>query len=434
MAKKEEIKGIEIHSEEVQDILGPIPGRLINWGASIIFSIFIVLIAGSYFFSFNEIVSAPMIITTANPPAPLISNASGRIENWFVHDGEIVQKGNKIALISNSANLDDIILLGQFIDTLNLAEIKNVVVEKEFPVNLSLGDIQSAYTQLVKDWEDYSTYIQGQYFNQKIRLLKQEQLKQDKYYELLLEQQKLQVSELDLAEKRYGRFESLRAKGGISETELENAKTQLLQSKKSYLSFLGSLNSNEMTIISHEKSILELEEQNRINIEKYEWAINNNITVLKKMIDEWMVKYLVCSPISGRVTFTKYWSKNHVISSGERLATVVPASESQIICRANVPSTTIGKVEKGQKVNLKLSGYPFMQYGMLEGTVNTISLVPENNEYIVEIGLQKGMKSNYSEQLKLIQEMGGTAEIVTKRTRAINRFINPLKSIVKEGI
>ena len=40
------------------------------------------------------------------------------------------------------------------------------------------------------------------------------------------------------------------------------------------------------------------------------------------------------------------------------------------------------------------------------------------------------MVSSYSEQLKLVQEMDGTAEIVTKEMRMIYRFINPLKAIL----
>jgi len=42
------------------------------------------------------------------------------------------------------------------------------------------------------------------------------------------------------------------------------------------------------------------------------------------------------------------------------------------------------------------------------------------------------MVSSYSEQLRLVQEMEGTAEIITKKTRMIYRFINPLKMIFEK--
>ncbi|MBW6537168.1 MAG: hypothetical protein K0B11_19325, partial [Mariniphaga sp.] len=64
------------------------------------------------------------------------------------------------------------------------------------------------------------------------------------------------------------------------------------------------------------------------------------------------------------------------------------------------------------------------------GHIRSVSLVPEQEGYIAEISLEKGMLSSYSEQLKLVQEMDGTAEIITKEMRIIYRFINPLKSLL----
>ncbi len=71
---------------------------------------------------------------------------------------------------------------------------------------------------------------------------------------------------------------------------------------------------------------------------------------------------------------------------------------------------------------------------MLIGKVSAVSLVPEDNGYIVEIRLNDGMMSSYSEQLKLIQEMDGTAEIITNEMRMIYRFISPLKAIFDKEI
>jgi multidrug efflux pump subunit AcrA (membrane-fusion protein) len=99
---------IEIHNEEVREIMKEIPGSLIRWGLTVIFLIFISIIIGSYFFTFREIVSAPLVITTTNPPAPFVSKTSGRIARWFVSDGQTVSAGENIALIENTANLDDI--------------------------------------------------------------------------------------------------------------------------------------------------------------------------------------------------------------------------------------------------------------------------------------------------------------------------------------
>ncbi|MDD4756567.1 MAG: HlyD family efflux transporter periplasmic adaptor subunit, partial [Prolixibacteraceae bacterium] len=156
--------------------------------------------------------------------------------------------------------------------------------------------------------------------------------------------------------------------------------------------------------------------------------ISDNIRTLKNMFSNWRDRYLLSSPVRGKITLTKYWSENHVVTAGDRLATVVPVDSSMVICRAVVNSSGIGKMESGQKVHIKLSGYPYMEHGILTGYVQSISLVPEAEGYIIEIRLEEGMLSSYSEHLKLVQEMDGSAEIITKEMRMIYRFINPLRA------
>jgi hypothetical protein len=59
MAKRH---NIEIHNEEVREIMNEIPGSLIHWGLTVIFLIFAFIIVGSYFFKFRGIVTAPLVI------------------------------------------------------------------------------------------------------------------------------------------------------------------------------------------------------------------------------------------------------------------------------------------------------------------------------------------------------------------------------------
>jgi hypothetical protein len=47
------------------------------------------------------------------------------------------------------------------------------------------------------------------------------------------------------------------------------------------------------------------------------------------------------------------------------------------------------------------------------------------------IQLDDGMESSYSETLRFIQQMDGTADIITDETRLLYRFINPLRTIIQ---
>ncbi len=425
MSKKQ---NIEIHNEEVREIMKEIPGSIIRWGLAIIFLIFISIIIGSYFFQFKEIVSAPLVITTTNPPASIISKASGRITRWFVSDGQLVKKGDYIALIKNSTNLEDFYQAEEIILYLDSTEIEDNL-EFPMPEKLILGELQDMYNQLYNNRMNYNNYLHENFIPQKIELLRQQMLKQEQHYQLSQQQKKMMEQELEITRKGLERHQSLLNKGGVSESQIEEAKARVIQSERGYINFIASLKSAEINRINQERSLLELQEQHHKNMAQFEMNISNSIQSLKNQFKNWRDNYLLSAPIAGMVTLTTYWSENHVISAGERLATVVPVDISIIICRAIVPSLGIGKVKIGQQVNIKLTGYPYMEHGMLTGEVSSVSLVPEKEGYIVEIRLNDGMMSSYSEHIQLVQEMDGTAEIITDEMRMIYRFINPLKML-----
>lgn len=46
-----------LYSEEIQDIIGKIPGKILKVGLSVIFGIILFVITGSYFFRYPEIIS-----------------------------------------------------------------------------------------------------------------------------------------------------------------------------------------------------------------------------------------------------------------------------------------------------------------------------------------------------------------------------------------
>lgn len=425
MRKKQ---NIELHNEEVREIMSEIPGRLLRWGLAIIFLIFFSIIVGSYFFTFREMVSVPLVITTTNPPAPIISKVSGRIERWMVSDGQKVRKGDDLYLVQNGIIIQDFYTLENIIYHLDTSVINEELVYFKLPEKLILGELQDLYNQFYKNWENYRYYIENSMFQQKLDLLEEQMTKQNQNYELSLQQKEMIESEYEIDKKSFERYQTLFEKGGISENQLEEAKARIIQSERAYLNFLASLKSAEINLINQKRTLLDMQEQHQQKVEQFELSIYENIRILKRSLSNWREMYLPSSPIDGTVTLTKYWSENHVISAGERIATIVPSENSEIICRAAVPSSGVAKVSINQKVNVKLTGYPYMEHGILSGKINSVSLVPEEEGYIVEIGLDEGMLSTYSEHLKLVQEMDGTADIITGEMRMIYRFINPLRS------
>ena len=84
-------------------------------------------------------------------------------------------------------------------------------------------------------------------------------------------------------------------------------------------------------------------------------------------------------------------------------------------------------------VFIKLSSYPYLEYGMLKGKVKSISLLPSGDEYIIEISLPEGLRTLYGINIEFTQKMQGTAEIITEDVRLLQKIINPFRYLVSKN-
>ncbi|MDD4363787.1 MAG: hypothetical protein PHD33_06260 [Atribacterota bacterium] len=74
--------------------------------------------------------------------------------------------------------------------------------------------------------------------------------KQREHYELSLKQQEMMEQELEISKKGLERHRSLLNKGGVSESQIEEAEARAIQSERSYTGFIASLKSAEITMIN----------------------------------------------------------------------------------------------------------------------------------------------------------------------------------------
>lgn len=140
---------------------------------------------------------------------------------------------------------------------------------------------------------------------------------------------------------------------------------------------------------------------------------------------------MIKSPVAGRVTLNRFRNENQVIKTGETLATVIPDGPTNIVVRALIPVSGFAKIEIGQMVNIKLSGLPYMQYGVLRSRIFSVAQVPGEGGFSADIELTEGMTSSYREKIRFIHEMDGTADIITREIRLINKFVSPIRSLLK---
>jgi multidrug efflux pump subunit AcrA (membrane-fusion protein) len=430
-----ELNKHEIRSPELQEVMSEIPGSFLKWGLFLFFAIIMSIIAVSWFINYPDIVTAPVTITTYNSPASLVARAGGKIERFFISNNDEVKKNQAVAVIDNQAEWDDIKTIASYIESFNdSTDWNKAVVEIKYPSGLLLGEVQSAWLRFLNFVIKYKEYIDQAYIPTKLELFEKQIKRQEEYISELENQRILSEEDLQLSFNSYRRDSTLFHKSNytISINEFEQSRQALLQKRISFSSLKSSIKNNESSILQMKESLLDLEIQYEKELNQYKTDLNEALQLLKVAIGQWEEKFLVKSPVKGTITFTSFWNENKVIRTGEVLATIIPADPSKIIVRADVPSSGSGRISVGQEVNIKLSGYPYMEFGVIKGRISSMSLVPLEESYIAEIELINGMRTTYGRELGFINDMTGIADIITDNNRLIYRFIKPLSSIMKK--
>lgn len=421
-------KDVELRSEEVQEVMGKVPPWILRWGITLLFVIVLALLLGSFFFKYPDVIVSEMTLTGRYPVAHVVARASGKIHELYVADGQAVSAGTRLAVIENPAKTEDVLFLNEE------WRMKNGRSPFTSHLGLALGDIQPSYTSFLSALHEYENYYTLNYYPKRIAATREQIRKYKHYYANQQRQQEVIVAQFELARQQYERDSLLFVRGVLSPSEHETARSTMLQSRYALEGGYASLENLSIQIGDLETNLLDMELQ---QTEK-ETVVNQNYRTateqLANAINSWELTYCLTSPIDGKVTFTKYWNENQHITAGENVFSIVPDKEEQLIGKAQLPIQRSGKVKTGQRVIIRFNNFPDQEFGIVNGVVNSISLVPAENFYQLEIGLPDGLLTNYGKILPVTHEMKASAEIVTEDLRLIERFFMPLKRILKEGL
>ena len=419
-----------LYSDPVREIMGKPPKRILRWGTTIMFLVFVLFIFFAWLIRYPDTIPAPVEITTTNPPVTLVTKITGHINSLFVKEREKVNVGQLVALMETTASMKEIELLKQTIDTIKTPE---TLSSRLLPAFSELGELQGFYGTFLKNLSDLNNYMINDFYGSKIASLTDEINGIQEFISRLSIKEKLYSENQRLEAKKYSRDSSLYASKVIAESGLENSHQSLLRVSMELQQ--ARLDHSSKTIeISEKRQQLQDYRITRIDEkEKLVSVLHETFLNLKAQINLWENTYLLISPIEGIVSFTKFWSANQSVVKDEPVVSIVPIDAGKFLGRINLKMERSGKVKTGMVVNIKLSGYPYMEYGMVRGIVKSKSLVPAEDAYVIEIELPNGLTTLYGKTLDFTQNMQGTAEIITENIRLIQKIVNPFRYMVSRN-
>lgn len=428
MANEQEI---EIRTDEVNELLTTVPKWIVRWGITIVFAIIVLVLGLSFFIKYPDILSAKTIITTINPPVTLVSKANGKITELKIINNQFVRKGDLLFVIENSANHNDVNTVVLLLDTL-LQKLKSKTPYQLISCSpLQMGDLTPSFIYFLKSYNDYTLQLEINPQEKEMAIINKELIEYQQLQNKYQAQEDIYKEEFLLVEKDYARYSALFQSQTIPTKEFEDKKREYLSAKRNYENVKISNINNRLAINSLEKNRLQLQMLAYQEIEKFEQALDQSIQTLKSQIEAWKQTYLIEAPIDGKISLFNYWSINQNLKQGDEVLSIVPLEKQEMLAKLFLPVQNSGKLKLGQAVNIKLNNYQFHEYGMLKGFVKNISVMPQKENYAIEVSLPDKLTTSYKRKLDYKEEMEGVADIITEELSVFDRVFYQFRKIFK---
>jgi multidrug resistance efflux pump len=315
--------------------------------------------------------------------------------------------------------------LDEYFKSGNLERIPNQRLDTFY----HLGDIQVQYQTFVQNYAQMNaSFGEGYYYKRKELLLADiQELK--KTNEHLNDQLKLYARDADLSEKEYSINEKLLNEKVIARLDIYREESKLIGKKIPAKNIQSSIHSNNGLISSKQREIIELETSSLQQKESFIQAFN----LLRSAIDKWENQYLLSAPVDGVVKLATPTQEKQHFRVGTEVMYISPENKSYV-GDVRIPQINFGKVRTGQKVLIKLQGYPFEEFGALNGTIKSIAELPSKDDqfFWATVNLPAGFVTDAGKKVNFTTGMKASAEIITENLRLMERLFYNFKRTMQE--
>lgn len=423
---EEQEKDIELRSEEVQEILTRPPHALVRWGITVFFGLLALFFIGGCFFKFPDTVDATVTVTTEHPPVWIVARGSGKLKELYRHDRDSVYAGDIIAVLDNPAVTSDVLALKE--ELAGFAITDSCVLAMKFTERWALGSIQAAYASFLRNLTDYRNFLTLDLYEQKVEATVRELNEYRNYIGHLQRQVELDKQQSSIAETVHDREKGLYEDGLTAKAEYEKAQQELLSKRQGTEQLMTSLSTARIQEAQLEQSMIETKMEREREKNTQLTALKTALDELKTQMDDWELSFLFVSPANGILSYNDVWQKNQNVNGGDKVFSIVAEDTGDIIGKIKLPDSGSGKVRPGQRVNISVTGYPYMEFGFLTGQVQTVSLLAdEAGTYTVTVSLPQELNTSYGKKLDFSGELAGTAQILTDERSVTARLLSPLQ-------
>ncbi len=412
----------DIRSEEVQEIMGRMPSWIVRRGITMVGIIILCLFIGAYFFKYPDIIPARVVISSGNPPVKMIAKASQPIQKILVQNYQMVKKDEVLCILNNAASYDDVMQIVPDIRHMDTAvNLAALVMQLHTPSGLRLGELQSNYAELFQAIQDYRFFLNHNVYGATVNNLQQQVVYNSQLNKELSIKDRMLKEQEELQHRRFAADSDLVKNKVISRQEYEASRKSMLDQQMNTQGVKSNIIQNNLQQTEYQKSITDVTQQRRSEENALQQKLKDAASRFLGQYAQWEQNYILRSPTDGKVTFFRYWKENQFVQAGEGVMMVTPPAQDYV-ARGEIGIDRSGKIEAGQQVLIKLTAYPFEEYGMLRGRVVTRSAVAMDSTFLLEIKLEQGLKTNAGKTIPAQPQLYAIGEIMTEDKSVLQRL------------
>lgn len=347
---------------------------------------YIILIAiGVMFLPWTQTVQSSGKVTTINPedrPQTIPSRIAGRIEKWYVNEGDLVKKNDTIAFISEvKEDYFDPQLIGRTQEQLKAKESSIISYEQKInSIDVQIDAINSSF--ILKTQQAKNKIIQAR-----------AKLDSDSADYVAVS------NNYKIAEEQFSRFEDLLAKGIISKTDYENRKAKLQEFLSKKVASQNKWNNTKADLINTQIELNSIRQDYNEKLMKAEsekfsalsmlYDAEAGLTKMQNQLSNYTIRnsfYYVLAPQDGFITKSYVQGVGEIVKEGSPLISIVPENIGLSV-EFYVEPIDVPLIHKGANVQLTFdgwpafvfSGWPGVSFGTYKAKVVAIDKVISDN-------------------------------------------------------
>lgn len=344
------------------------------------------------FLPWTQNVSGDGFVTTLTPdqrPQTIQSPIPGRIEKWYVREGDFVEKGDTILHISEVKN--------EYFDPRLIERTGQQMKAKSMAV--------ASYTEKVKSLNNQIEALK------KERVLKLEQARN----KLIQSRLKVQSDSIDLeaaktnitiAQRQYDRVVLLESEGLKAVTDVEEKRLKLQEAQAKLISQENKLLAAKNDVINARVEINRIEaeytdkiskaESDKFTAQSSQFDSEAQVTKLENEIANYEIRsdmYYIRAPQNGFINKALQAGIGETFKEGDRLVGIMPANY-ELAVETFVEPIDLPLMQIGEQVRIQFdgwpaivfSGWPNLSYGTYGGVVVAIeTFISDNGKYRILI-------------------------------------------------